>query len=163
MQGAANETKLKSNTDRNSALLNGPGNSSSRRRSGRTDGRTVTTPTGNSMKLIVQHHHVRSTDELDSLIEERILDLEPRLQIDEANVRLECRHHESPPFSVRIHLTTPGPDVVVESCDHTIRAAMDKAQTALERKIHGRARKRHTKVRSNLQAPALLRFPHVRR
>ena len=49
------------------------------------------------------------------------------MQIDEANVRLECRFEESPAFSVRVHLVTPGPDVVAESRDHTIRAAVTRS------------------------------------
>ena len=48
------------------------------------------------MKLTVQHHKARSTDELDSLLEERIFELQARLQIDEARVRLECRRDASP-------------------------------------------------------------------
>ena len=79
------------------------------------------------MKLTVQHHHLRSSDDLDSLIENRILALQPRLQIDEAHVRLECRFEESPAFSVHVHLVTPGPDVFAESRDHTLRAAFAKA------------------------------------
>ena len=38
--------------------------------------------------LRTEHQNLRSTDELDSLVEERILAFEPRLQIDEARVRL---------------------------------------------------------------------------
>ena len=41
------------------------------------------------MKLSVQHRDIRSTDPVDTLIEEHILALQPRLQIDEAVVRLE--------------------------------------------------------------------------
>lgn len=114
------------------------------------------------MKLTVQHHHLRSTDDLDSLIEERILALQPRLQIDEANVRLECRFEESPAFSVRIHLVTPGPDVVAESRDHTIRAAVIKVMAALEEKTGRRALKRFRRIRNNLQAPALTRLGRSR-
>ena len=44
-----------------------------------------------TMKLTVQHFHIRSVDAVDALIEERIIALQPRLQIDEANVRLEPR------------------------------------------------------------------------
>ena len=114
------------------------------------------------MKLTVQHHHLRSTDELDSLIEERIIALQPRLQIEEANVRLERRHEESPPFSVRVHLVTPGPDVVAESCDHTIRGAVSKVMAALGEKISSRVLKRERRVRSNLQEPALMRLGRSR-
>ena len=114
------------------------------------------------MKLTLEHHHLRSTDELDSLIEDQILALQPRLQIDEANVHLECRVQESPAFGVRVHLVTPGPDVVAESRDHTIRAAVNKVMAALEEKIGSRALKRFRRSRNNLQAPALTRLGRAR-
>jgi ribosome-associated translation inhibitor RaiA len=110
------------------------------------------------MKLHVQHHQVRSTDELDSLIENRILALQPRLQIDEANVRLEGCFQESPAFSVRIHLVTPGPDVLVERRDHTLRAAIEKVMAELEAKVVSRFEKRRRRVRGKMQEPALLRM-----
>ena len=106
------------------------------------------------MKLTLQHHSLRSTDELDSLIEERILALEPRLRIDEASVSLECRRGASPPFSARIHLVTPGPDVVAESRDHTIHAAVLKAIAEIEFRLHHRESKRVQRAKNNLQAPA---------
>lgn len=109
------------------------------------------------MKLTLQHHNLRSTDELDSLIEERILALQPRLQIDEANVRLEHRQESSPPFRVHVHLVTPGPDVAAEGRDHTLRAAIEKVTVALESRIDDRLEKRRRRVRSNLQEPAQMR------
>jgi ribosome-associated translation inhibitor RaiA len=115
------------------------------------------------MKLTVQHHHLRSSDDLDSLIENRILALQPRLQIDEAHVRLECRFEKSPAFSVHVHLVTPGPDVFAESRDHTIRAAIKKVLTQVEAKITNRFEKRRARVRSNIQEPSLSRMGSVRR
>ena len=103
------------------------------------------------MKLTVQHVHVRSDDELDTLVEERILALEPLLLIEEAKVRLECSWQESPAFRVGIHLVTPGPDVEAEGRDHTLRAAIEKGIAELEEKIEARSRKglwrRQSKVR----------------
>ena len=84
------------------------------------------------MKLTMQHLHVRSRDELDSLIENRILALQPRLQIEEANIRLECRYEESPAYTVRVHLVIPGPDLFVEGTDHTLRAAFGKVNYVLD-------------------------------
>jgi len=110
------------------------------------------------MKLITQHHNLRSTDELDSLVEERIFAFEPRLQIDEARVRLECRWEESPSYRVAIYLVTPGPDLRAEGCDHTIRAALGKAVTDLEDKRRERSRKPRRRLQSNLQAPAARRL-----
>lgn len=105
------------------------------------------------MKLTVQHHQVRSTDELDSMIEERILELQSRLQIDEANVRIACHHETSPTFSVHIHLVTPGPDVLAEGRDHTLRAAIEKVMSGLEGRIGDRVERRRQRVRGNLREP----------
>ncbi len=115
------------------------------------------------MKLTVQHHHLRSSDELDSLIENHILALQARMQIDEAHVRLECRFEESPAFSVRVHLVTPGPDVFAERRDHTIRAAIEKVMADVEAKIGSRFEKRRWRIRSNIQEPALWRMGPARR
>ena len=109
------------------------------------------------MKLNVQHHNLRSTHELDSLIEERILALQPGLQIDEAKIRLECRWKESPAYRVAVHLVTPGPDVLAEGCDHTIRAAIAKAMADVKAKLGDRARKPLRRARSNLQTTVPLR------
>jgi len=113
------------------------------------------------MRLTVQHHHLRSTAELDSLIEDRILSLQPRLQIDEASVRLAFRYEQSPAFQVKIHLATPGPDVMAEGCDHTIRAAIEKAMTEVETKLVGRVLKRGRRVRSNLHSPRTRRMERL--
>ena len=109
------------------------------------------------MKLNVQHHNLRSTHELDSLLEQRIFKLEPRLQIDEACVRLECRWEKSPAYRVAIHIATPGPDLEAEGRDHTIRAAIGKAFLDLEDRLRDREHKSIRRVRSNLQTPAALR------
>jgi ribosome-associated translation inhibitor RaiA len=109
------------------------------------------------MKLTVQHFHIRSTDIADRVIEERIIALRSRLQIDEANVRLEHRREISPAFHVHVHLVTPGPDVLAEGRDHTIRAAIEKVMADLEQKITFRWLKRTQRVTSNLQSPSALR------
>lgn len=106
------------------------------------------------MKLTLQHLSVRSTDQLDGWVEDRILSLQERLQIDEALVRLECCFEASPPFAVRIHLVTPGPDVLAEGRDHTLRAAFNKVMAELQTKISRRTAKRRQRRQSNLQGPA---------
>lgn len=106
------------------------------------------------MKLTLQHLSIRSTDTLDSWVENHILSLQPRLQIDEANIRLEHRRERSPAYRVHVHLVTPGPDVVAEGRDHTLRAAVAKVMRALSEKIGGRSRKRLFRMKSNLSLPA---------
>jgi ribosomal subunit interface protein len=106
------------------------------------------------MKLTIQHFEVRSTHALDSQVEERILALQPRLQIDEANVRLEHQREVSPPFGVRVHLVTPGPDVVAEGHDHTLGAAMDKVMLELENKIGNRTTRHQERQRNQRKSAA---------
>lgn len=115
------------------------------------------------MKLTVQHYHLRSSNDLDSFVEERILALSSRLRIDEANVRLECRLEQSPAFSVCVHLVTPGPDVAAEGRGHTIRAAIAQAMADVEATIAHRFAKRHWRARSHRHEPALRRAGHGRR
>jgi ribosome-associated translation inhibitor RaiA len=106
------------------------------------------------MRLNVQHFSVRSTDALDSWVERQLLALGQVRQIDEANVLLAHHREASPAYQVRVHLVTPGPDVFVESYDHTLRAAFTKAIDELNHNLLGRARKRQQKVRSNLSTRA---------
>jgi ribosome-associated translation inhibitor RaiA len=108
------------------------------------------------MKITVTHHNLRSIDELDTIIEEQIISFQPRLQIDEARVRLECRFDESPAFRAGVHLITPGPDVAAEGRDHTLRAAIHKVMSELEVKIGGRLAKRR-RARGNREQPAPMR------
>jgi ribosomal subunit interface protein len=103
------------------------------------------------MKLNVQHFDIRSAHVLEGFIEKRILALQPDLQIDEANVRLEHRREASPAFRIHVHLVTPGPDVMAEGRDHTIHAAIDKVMAKLERQIANRWLKRSQRIKSDLQ------------
>ena len=114
------------------------------------------------MKLTLQHFDIRSTDVLDAFIEERILALQSRLQIDEASVRLERHRGVSPSFRVQVYLVTPGPDVLAESRDHTLQAAIEKVLTELELKISGRARRRMRRLQGNRQVPAATRLHRAR-
>lgn len=110
-------------------------------------------PHDTKMKLTLEHFGIRSTDTLDSWVENRIFSLQPSLQIDEASVRLEHHRDASPAYRVRAHLVTPGPDVFAEGRDHTLRAAFEKMMETLRRRICGRATKRLQRVRSNLPGP----------
>ena len=109
------------------------------------------------MKLTLNHHNIRSTDEMDSLLEEGILNLESRLQIDEAHAQLERRSELSPAFRVAIHIVTPGPDLQAEGRDHTIRAAIAKALADLNARLNHREHKPLRRLRSKRQSPAIWR------
>lgn len=109
------------------------------------------------MKLTVEHFQIKSTHLVDTIIEERVIALQPRVEIEEARVRLERRHEQSPSYRVAVHLVTPGPDLKAEGRDHTIRAAIDKVMQELEQKVSLKQDRRIRRTRSNLQGPALSR------
>jgi ribosome-associated translation inhibitor RaiA len=107
--------------------------------------------------MTIQHTFVRSTDAVDSLIEERIFALQPRIEIEEARIRLEHSRHASPAYRVAVHLVTPGPDLKAEGRDHTLRAAIEKAVARLDSLIVNKGIKRMRRQRSKLQAPSSIR------
>ena len=106
------------------------------------------------MRLNVQHHGIASTEALESWVEKQILALGRLRQIDEANFRLAHHAEVSPAYEVRIHLVTPGPDVIAEDSDHTLRAAFTKVMAQLRDTIASREAKRSRNVRSQLSSPA---------
>lgn len=114
------------------------------------------------MKLTLYHHNIRSMHEVDSLVEDRILKLGDRLQIDEARVRLEYQWELSPAYRVTIQIVTPGPDLQAEGCDHSIRAAIGKALAGLEGRLQHREHKPLRRLQSKRQLPALVRRAHQR-
>lgn len=105
------------------------------------------------MKLTLQHLSIRSTNTLDSWIEKQIFSLQPKLRIDEANVRLVRQTEASPAYRVHVHLVTPGPDVFAEGNDHTLQAAFAKVMAQLHNKITGRTVKRLHRIKSQHSAP----------
>lgn len=110
------------------------------------------------MRLNVQHLNIPSLHALDSWVEQQIFALGQTRQIDEANIRLLRLENTSPAYRVNVHLVTPGPDVFVESRDHTLRAAIAKALKQVREQIARRATKRSRRVSNNLST----RFAPVR-
>jgi ribosome-associated translation inhibitor RaiA len=107
------------------------------------------------MKIVISHKHVKSVDEQDSLVEQRLFALADRLQIDEARVVFERRWDGAPPYRVGIHIVTPGPDVMAEGEDQTLQAAVLKSLKQLETKTRQRGERARQRVQTNLQAPPL--------
>ena len=94
------------------------------------------------MKLILTHHNHAPSASIIEMIDMELKSLLPDLQIDEARVHLERSLTDSPPFTASFHLVTPGPDVIVSSTDHTLRAAILKAIQRIADKIGHRHSKR---------------------
>ena len=104
------------------------------------------------MKFTFTHHHHSPSKSILDMIEAKMHSLLPDLKIDEARVSLDRSLTDSPPYSVSFHLVTPGPDVIVSSSDHTLRAAVLKSFKLIDEKIEQRQTKR-TKRRE--AAPAI--------
>jgi hypothetical protein len=104
------------------------------------------------MKLTLSHRNHAPSKSILEMIENELKSLLPDLQIDEARVRLERSLTDSPPFTASFHLVTPGPDVIVTSSDHTLRAAILKAFQRIAGKIGHRQVKR---LRRREKAPAI--------
>lgn len=94
------------------------------------------------MNLTLSHRNHAPSESIVKMIESELTALLPELQIDEARVHLERSLTESPPYSASFHLVTPGPDVIVSSTDHTLRAAILKAFQGIQKKIEHRQTKR---------------------
>ena len=106
------------------------------------------------MKLNLKHVSIRSTNALDAWVEKQILALGEARQIDEAHIELIHHADASPAYEARVHLVTPGPDLMEMARDHTIRAAFDKVMAQLHKGIATRAAKPAERIRTKLSAPA---------
>jgi ribosome-associated translation inhibitor RaiA len=104
------------------------------------------------MKLTLTHRNHAPSKSIVEMIDKELKSLEPSLQIDEARVHLERSLSDSPPFNASFHLVTPGPDVIVKSNDHTLRAAILKAFQRIAGKIGHRQKKRTNRRKA---APAI--------
>ena len=103
------------------------------------------------MKLTLTHRNHAPSTSIVEMIQKELKSLLPDLQIDEARVRLERSLTASPPFSVSFHLVTPGPDVIVKSSDHTLRAAILKAFDRIANKIgHRRAKRVQRRIKDHI-------------
>ena len=94
------------------------------------------------MKLTLTHRNHAPSASIIYALEKELKFLAPTLEIDEARVHLERSLSDSPPFSISLHLVTPGPDVRADASDHTLRAAMLKAFDIIRGKIEHRHFKR---------------------
>lgn len=104
------------------------------------------------MKLTLTHRNHTPSKSIIEMIQNELKSFLPDLQVDEARVHLERSLTDSPPFIASFHLVTPGPDVIVSSTDHTLRAAVLKAFQGIDDKIEHRHAKR---ARRREAAPAI--------
>lgn len=64
--------------------------------------------------------------------------LRRHIKISSAVVVFDRRRDNGPPFTMRVHLAVPGPDIHAEARDHTLQAAWRKVRRNLEEQIDWR-------------------------
>lgn len=104
------------------------------------------------MKITIKHIHHTPSDSFTALIEQHLDALGKTRQIDEARIVIERRMEASPPFRVSAHLVTPGPDVLAEAVEHTLRAAFEKTIAQLAAVIDRRHLKRAQRLSNSPRA-----------
>ena len=109
------------------------------------------------MRVKVEKFNIRDRGATDGWVAEQVARLGHARRIDAANIRIAHSRDESPAFEVKVHLETPGPDLFVESRDHTLRAAFAKAISTLRAKIASRAMTRLKAFSPVKSRPRLLR------
>lgn len=109
------------------------------------------------MRVKVEKFNIRNGVATDGWVAEQVAALGHTRRIDAANIRIAHSPDESPAFEVKVHLETPGPDVFVQSRDHTLRAAFAKAMSTLRAKIADRALRRLKAFAPANPRPRLLR------
>ena len=114
------------------------------------------------MKVNIQHRHGGNKELTERLIKSSLSMIGQRRRITEAFIRIEERPELSPSVTMLAHLVTPGPDIVVQASDHSLAAAISKADQKIrtciaekERKIADRSRR--SPLRSNPSRVAALR------
>ena len=90
------------------------------------------------MKLTIRNLNLPLGSSLDSLIENRLVELSERVQIDDARVLIEKRVEASPPYRVHLHISVPGPDLHTEQVDNTPIQALTRALKEIEGKLRAR-------------------------
>jgi ribosome-associated translation inhibitor RaiA len=100
------------------------------------------------MKVVVRQSGIALRKWTNSSVKRQILALSPLRQIDEAQVRIAKEDGVSPPFHVRVHLVTPGPDIAAEARDHTLAAALGKVVKRVTEEIRRRSSQQSARRRA---------------
>ena len=98
------------------------------------------------MKVNIQHRHRGNKEVTEELVRSSLATIGQRRTITEAYVRIEERPELSPAISVLAHLSTPGPDIVVQASDHSVAAAISKAHEMIRSVVAHKEKKIASRV-----------------
>jgi ribosome-associated translation inhibitor RaiA len=103
------------------------------------------------MKFILNHRWLRPDEKISAQLKQKISKLTGLVRIEAAEVTLEKNAASSPPYSAKVHLVIPGPDLYAEEKDHTPEATIHKVLAKLARQIRHRKQKLLTKRRAGAE------------
>ena len=103
------------------------------------------------MKFILNHRWLRPDENLSAQVKQKVSKLTRLVRIESAEVTLERNAASSPPYSAKVHLAIPGPDLYAEEKDHTPEATIHKVLAKLARQIRYRKQKLVTRRRSGAE------------
>jgi ribosome-associated translation inhibitor RaiA len=98
------------------------------------------------MKLSLKTSLYQPSVSFSAQLRDKLAALCKLLKIDEARIVVEKRAECSPQFRLSAHLVIPGPDIVVESADHTLRAALEKLDDLLHSQVARKRIKRNQRI-----------------
>lgn len=99
------------------------------------------------MKSKITRLGINDTKYTDAWVLGQLAAIAGKRRIDEAMIRLVHHHETSPPYEVRVHLATPGPDLTAAGRDHTLQAAFAKVLADLDHTLVQREAKRHHRIK----------------
>jgi putative sigma-54 modulation protein len=84
-------------------------------------------------------------------LEQSLEQLQSLISVSFAVAVLDHTRNGGPPFTVRVHLAVPGPDIHAEARDHTLEAAWRKVCKSLERQIAQRITRQEIRTSRQLR------------
>lgn len=87
------------------------------------------------MMLSIRYRHLSPPASLDEKIEEMLISLSEHCRVDHAEVVIEHRAEQSPPYVAKVRVEVSGPDLKVEVADHTPENAYSRALGELDRRL----------------------------
>lgn len=103
------------------------------------------------MKILLIYRSLRPDKNVSALAKRGISKLSGSVDIEAAEVTIERSPASSPPYSARVHLVIPGPDLFAEDKDYTPEASVHKVLTKLSRQIRDRKEKQLAKRREDAE------------
>jgi hypothetical protein len=92
----------------------------------------MVTQTKANMRILLKHIHHRPSESLTRMIEQQMETLGRSFGADEVRIAVERRLEANPPFRVRAHFVTAGPEIIAEALDRTLRGALRKTVAQFE-------------------------------